>query len=108
MSYDVSIGSDSFNYTYNVSSLFCDHMEGGLRSLNGLTGRQACEVIAGAFDALHDKKMRLWRHDDVGEPRFCAEYDSKNGWGSAVGGILFLAQIFAACHRNPRKIVRVS
>ena len=46
--------------------------------------------------------------DDVGEPNFCAAYDASNGWGSAVGGLIFLAEILAACAEFQRKKVRVS
>lgn len=107
VSYDVSIGDESFNYTFNVSALFYDHMNGGIRSLDGLTGKAACEVLSKAFLAINQTKMDLWSRDHVGEPRFCAKYDSPNGWGSAVGAILFLVEVFDACRRNPRKRLRV-
>ena len=108
MSYDVDIADECFNYTYNVSALFYDHMEGGINSLNGLTGRKACERIGQCFAHISDTKNNLWNSKDVGEPKFCAKYDAPNGWGSAVGGLLFLANIMAACDRHPRSIVRVS
>lgn len=108
MSYDVSIGDDSFNYTYNVSALFHDHIDGGLKSLDGLTGKKSAEVLGEAFDRIHSTLLSVWVRDEVGEPLFCARYDSTNGWGSTVGALIFLAQIMAACHRNPRKKVRVS
>ena len=113
MSYDVSIGKDSFNYTYNVSQLFYDHIpeiegdRGGLGRLDGKTGKQAFEILADAFERIHTTKLDLWERDAVGEPRFCARYDAPNGWGSAVGALIFLAQIMAACARNPRGKVRV-
>lgn len=113
MSYDVYIGDQSFNYTYNVASLFYDHIptertRGGLYELEGLTGKQAVEVLAGAFDRISRTLHHHWQEHQIGEPRFCAKYDAKNGWGSAVGALVFLANVMAACALNPRKKVRVS
>ncbi len=113
MSYDVDVGPESFNYTYNVAALFYDHIpqhrnKGGLSEIDGLTGKQASAVLAEAFKAISSTQMSLWEVDKVGEPLFCADYDSKNGWGSTVGGLLFLANILAACSTNPRAKVRLS
>ena len=114
MSYDVDIGDHSFNYTYNVSKLFYDHIPethgqpGGVYALHGLTGKQAAKVIGSFFNNVCETKNTLWKSDVVGEPDFCARYDAPNGWGSTIGGLLFMAIIFVACIENPRKIVRVS
>lgn len=112
MSYDVSIGGESFNYTYNVSKLFYDHIpadrdRGGISELAGLTGKQAAVVIADAFAAMDRTYIEHWSAHAVGEPKFCALYDSPNGWGSAVGGMLFLANMMGACIRHPRSKVSV-
>lgn len=113
MSYDVYIGDQSFNYTYNVGGLFWDHIvsetkPGGLYALDGLTGKQALQVLADAFDRIDRTVLHLWEEHQIGEPRFCAKYDAPNGWGSAVGALVFLANIMAACALNPRKKVRIS
>lgn len=108
MSYDVTIGQDSFNYTYNVAKLFHDHMDGGIQSLDGLTGKIAVDQMSSAFDRIHRTYVNDWKGDVVGNPDFCARYDAPNGWGSTVGGLIFLAQILGACARNPRKKVHVS
>jgi hypothetical protein len=108
MSYDVWIGDSSFNYTSNVFALFSDHIDGGLISLDGLTGKQASDRLAKAFEAIDNSRHALWKDNVQGEPAFCAQYDAKNGWGSTVGGIIFLAKIHAACAANPRKTLRVS
>jgi hypothetical protein len=115
MSYDLYIGDDSFNYTFNVSALFYDHMpadanseRGGLHTLHGLTGRQAGDKIADALDRIGRTMRDLWKADEVGEPRFCAKYDANNGWGSALGGVMLLSLVMAACYQNPRKRLRVS
>ena len=38
---------------------------------------------------------------------FFSQYDAANGWGSAYGGLLFMARIMTACAKNPRKKVHV-
>lgn len=108
MSYDVCIGGEDFNYTSNVAQLFYDHMPDGIKSLDGMTGREASLRIASAFDRMDRTRHDLWENDAVGEPQFCARYDAKNGWGSTVGGMIFLAKIQGACIRHPRSKVRVS
>lgn len=108
MSYDVVIGGEWFNYTYNVGRLFGDHIEGGLQALDGLTGKQAVRVLSDAFDAIDLSVLSHWSHGDVGEPKFCKIYDAPNGWGSAVGGLVFLSRIMAACAKHPRHKVRVA
>ena len=119
MSYDVSIGGASLNYTSNVAALFYDHIpategnHGGLHELHGKTGKQAVAILDEAWSRIHNTKMDLWRSNlnglpVVGEPAFCAKYDAPNGWGSTVGALIFLAQITGCCAANPRKIVEVS
>lgn len=109
MSYDVGIGSESFNYTYNLAELFYDHIpasengRGGIHELDGLTGKQATEVLANAFSQIID----TYRDCRSGASEFSAKYDAPNGWGSTIGALLFLASIMAACARNPRKRVVV-
>ena len=112
MSADVYIGDRNFNYTHNTCALWYDHIPdsgkgGGLREIHGLTGKQAFSVMLGCMNAIEDKRVELWKSGVVGEPAFCSQYDAKNGWGSALGGVLFLALIMAACAENPRKKVRV-
>lgn len=113
MSYDVYIGEHSFNYTFNVSKLFYDHIPdggkgGGLRELDGITGKASAALLFDAFERIEGTHMKYWRNNVVGEPEFCALYDSPNGWGSTVGALIFLSQILGACAKSPRKRVRVS
>jgi len=112
MSYDISIGRESFNYTSNVSKLFYDHIPdtgkgGGLHELEGVTGKQALDIIDDAFEAINRTRHRLWSAGDIGEPKMGSAYDAPNGWGSLIGALIFLAQVMGACAKNPRKIVRV-
>lgn len=104
MSYDVDIAGESFNYTSNVSGLFYDHIpaersRGGLHELQGLTGAQAVPILAEAF--------KLIRSYDCQFSDFAAKYDAPNGWGTTMGGLIFLANILAACAKYPRHKVSV-
>lgn len=114
MSYDITIGSDEFNYTFNVANLFYDHMppdedsdRGGLDTLDGCTGKEASRKISEALKRIEKTRHDLWENGVMGEPKFCAKYDAKNGWGSTIGAIMLLSNLMAACHQNPRKRVRV-
>ena len=112
MSYDVSIGDHSFNFTYNTAPLFYDHIPdygngGGLNEINGKTGKQAAVILSEAMERIDRTRCDYWKNGVVGEPVLCAKYDSPNGWGSTVGGILFLSRIMGACIQNPRSKVRV-
>lgn len=112
MSVDVSIGDEWLNFTHNTSRLWHDHLscgeQTGFLAIHGKTGAQAFALLRTAFDRMDRTRVDLWRENDVGEPRFCAKYDSPNGWGSAVGGVMFMARVMAACAANGRKRVRVS
>lgn len=115
MSYDIYIGNESFNYTFNISKLFYDHMpkdevsdRGGLHTLSGLSGKAAGDKIAACLSRIDRTRHEMWRHDAIGEPDFCKKYDAPNGWGSAIGGVIFLSLIMAACYQNPRKKLTLS
>lgn len=100
MSYDVDIGGHWFNYTWNMSRFFRDHMPDGIKGLDGLTGRQAVDFIGSGFNSIDSSYCRL--------NNLAAEYDAHNGWGSVIGALIFLGRIQSACAANPRKKVRVS
>ena len=107
MSYDVCIGKESFNYTYNLSKFFYDHIDGGIPALDGITGKRATEVLATAFEAIDRTRTGFCSGDILDNAAFCKEYDAPNGWGSTVGAIIFLSRLLAACAQNPRKMVAV-
>jgi hypothetical protein len=112
MSYDVSVGTDSFNYTYNLAPFFRDAIAdygrgGGMQELDGVTGARACMILRSAFEEI--QRIYLNENGSVpGAARFCAKYDAANGWGSTVGAMIFLTQVLAACSQNRRRKVRVS
>lgn len=112
MSYDVSVGELNFNYTYNLSKLFYDHIpeesaKGGLSEIDGKTGDEVFHILRNALDRIDTTRLRMWDDFD-GDADFCKQYDSSNQWGSTVGAILFLSLIMAACAMNHDEIVRVS
>ena len=109
MSYTVMIAGSSLSYTYNLSRLFYAHIPGGrgLRTLDGLTGRQALGPIGAFFRSAQAEALSLWTEDTVGDFRFLHRYDAPNGWGSTVGAILFMGIVQSACTEHPRCKLRV-
>jgi hypothetical protein len=100
MSYDVSVGSFDANYTSNLANMFHEHIRDehgntGFQCLHDRTGKEAAAILSSALDSIH---------------RGChyEKYDAPNGWGSAAGGILFIARIMAACVKHPDDKVYVS
>lgn len=107
MSYDVSIGNESFNYTWSMTQFFRDHIEGnenggGLNELMDKTGAEAFIILRGAIDNIHTTYLTL------GKDEICRRYDSSNGWGSVIGAIIFISQVMAACAANSDEKVLVS
>lgn len=106
MSYDISIGSFADNITYNVGRLFHDHIGSGdntgLQALDGLTGAAAYAELERAFARLE----RTYR--TLGDIGIKSKYDAQNGWGSAYGATLFLANLMIACKAHRRHKVRVN
>lgn len=110
MSYDVHVGTESFNYTYNGNKIFYDSMPDtkGIRALDGLKGSEAAKVISRSFielSRIYDKVTPI--QGEVGAASFRKLYDPENGWGSTVGAMLFLGRILNACLDNPEAIVEV-
>ncbi len=117
MSYDVSIGNQEYNYTFNLARFFHEHIindEGttGLASLKGMTGYDAGVVLLKAFQRIDDERMR--RFDDD-RNKTCIDVDSElyqiytpdNGWGSYTGALIFLSKLMASCFVNPNATVEV-
>lgn len=108
MSYDVTVGEESFNYTSNVSKLWYDHIDGGLADIHGKTGAEVAVILANSFARLRETYLRVWESGGFGATAFNQMYDAPNGWGSTVGAIIFIGEILAACLRNPTETVHVS
>jgi hypothetical protein len=106
MSYDVTIGKESLNYTSNLFRLWYDHMpdmgqgKRGLREIDGLTGKKAANLLARCLVNMH----RTYQKD----PAMAYLYDSPNGWGTTLGAILFTSELMGLCMAHPRSRVWVS
>ena len=110
MSYDVSIGKWDGNFTHNSLGQLCyNHLDGagGLKSLHGLTGYEAAPLLQEFWKSVNDERHQMWKSDVVGEPDFCAKYDSPNGWGGAIGALTFMGELTAACALFPKSKITV-
>lgn len=89
MSYNVSVGDESFNYTYNLAGFFrefkvrpadwneqrADHLAFTIGSaLRDISGRTECSL---------------------------KQYDPENGWGSWQLATEWLTKVMVACIENP-------
>jgi hypothetical protein len=110
MSYDVSLidkyGNEVWerNMTSNVSQMWYEHFDTdyGLLSLQDMTWKEAKPHFAMFWNNLSNLRHKLYVDGSVGEPNFCAKYDAPNGWGSAVGAMIFIAEIQSAWAMNPK------
>lgn len=110
MSYDITIGDEEFNYTYNLARFFHaviehENKDGniytGLNALHGLTGRQAISVLEEAL------RVCVAESYSRGRDSFLKLYDADNGWGDTYGATLLLGLMIAACSRNKKAIIEV-
>ena len=115
MSYDIWLkdknGAQVYesNMTSNVSCMWYDNFEtdGGLHGLQELTWKDAKPHFAKFWANLSKERRDLCVDDEVGEPRFCAKYDVENGWGSAIGAMIFIAELQSAWAMNPKAKLHV-
>jgi hypothetical protein len=109
MSFDIRIGAWDGNYTFNsLGPLARAHLHpDGLSHLDGMTGEQASEALRHFWGSVSREVTARWRTEIVGEPDFCATYDSTNGWGSTVGALVFMGELTAACALQPLSRVEV-
>lgn len=105
MSYDVYVGIESFNYTYNLSKFFHSYLKvgpsTGVQCLDGLTGKTAARVISVAIESAEVDLVRTT------SAAFQAEFDPENEWGSTLGAVVWLSKLMATCYEHPRYVVRV-
>jgi len=93
MSYDMDIGSEDFNYTYNVSEMWYDcYPDKGIREHYGLSGEEAVPVL---------RELREHMEDNAGKLR---EMEPDNGWGSFDGALKFVNKLIAASLWNPNAL----
>lgn len=87
MSYEVTVGSQEFNYTYNMGKFFADFGVHPTADLEGLSTGSAMIAITAA--------LYLLSREDHEELR--NKYDAPNGWGDVEGATRFLFNIYLAC-----------
>ena len=93
MSYDMSIGEEDFNYTYNVSKMWYAAIpDKGISAFYGMTGKEAVKVQQHIFNYMVDNKEELM------------QYEPTNGWGSYDGALKFVAKLIVASLNNPDEI----
>jgi hypothetical protein len=115
MSYDIWLEQEgetvgeSLNYTSNTCQLFYNNMSpSGIHCLDGMSAYEANKVIMNFWENLDRERLDLWENCAIGEPNLCEKYDSKNGWGSLVGTMLFIARFQSQCIKHPFATVRLS
>ena len=90
MSYDMSIGDESFNYTYNVAQMwYACYPKKGIRKHYGKSGKRAVKILRKLRDYMEENEEKL------------REYEPDNGWGSYKGALAFVSDLIAASLRNP-------
>ena len=98
MSYDLSIGNEDFNYTWNGNKMWYEavdklfKLDSGIRFIYGLRGE---DVEHRLIDVLG----WILRNREL-----CESYQSKNGWGTVDDAIEFLLRLIKASHDNPNEI----
>jgi len=96
MSYDISVGSMSLNYTSNVVPMWDDAMPHlNLRDMDGELGMRCIPYLNDGIRTMArnvDKYRRM-------EPA--------NEWGSYEGALSVLVRLITACEDNPHSTVHV-
>lgn len=96
MSYDITIGDEHFNYTYNLSAFF--------RRFNARPadwdGKRTDELAIIIGDALRTI-AEATEHSLI-------QYDPANGWGSWQAATNWLTGVMIACIENPGETVRAT
>ena len=90
MSYDMCIGEEGFNYTYNVGPMWYDAKPDlGIRSHYGLTGKEAIVPLLEIYTHMVENADRL------------REMEPDNGWGDFDGALTFVHSLILASLNNP-------
>ena len=92
MGYDMSIGNESFSYTYNVSAMWCAAIpETGIRTHYGMRGKKAIIPLRKIYNY-----MVLHRDELI-------KLNPPNGWGDFDGALDFINDLIHASLRNPKE-----
>ena len=91
MSYDMGIGDDWFNYTYNVSPMwYAAKPKMGIRTHYGMTGKQALKPLRDIRNYMEEHQAKL------------EKLNPKNGWGDFEGALGFVNKLIRASLKYPR------
>lgn len=93
---DVEV-ADIGNYTYNVSKMYREAMNGN--SLSDFDGMKAGEAI---------ELLRIGYADMVKNPEKYKLMNPENGWGNYEGAKKYLGRLLTACCDNPDATIDVS
>ena len=94
MSYDMSIGDEDFNLTYNVSDMLYKHNDKGIRFIDGKTGLEGGVLLLDMYHFFLDNCIELQK------------LNPKNGWGSWSNTVDLLAKMTKASILLPEEIWR--
>lgn len=93
MSYDMQIGDEDFNYTYNVAGMWYAAIpDKGIRTHYGMTGKEALNPLREIREYMEANHIEL------------VEMEPDNGWGSFEGALGFVNGLILASIRNPDEI----
>ena len=93
MGYDMSLGKEDFDYTYNVSKMwYACYPDNGIREIYGKTGRAAAPILFKLVEYMQDNKEKL------------LEFEPKNGGGSCYGAYEFVLKLLDSSLRQPDEI----
>jgi hypothetical protein len=90
--------ADNLNYTYNVSPMFYDALpfEDGIRSIAGMTGRDALPGLREGLAAMQD------------HPAKYQAMNPENGWGDYGGAVEILKTLIEWAVAHPNAVFAVS
>lgn len=91
MSYDMSIGDESFNLTYNVSPMLYKHNDAGIRFIYGKTGLEASIMLIDMYHFFLDNYKEL------------EKLNPKNGCGSWSNTVDLLNKMIKTSVLNPNE-----
>lgn len=93
MSYDMNIGGEDFNYTYNVAPMWYSAFpDDGIRKHYGKSGADAIPILRGLRLYMENNQEKL------------IKMNPDNGWGDYYGALEFVNKLIIASLRNPDEV----
>lgn len=97
MSYDVFVGDQSFNYTYNMEAFITRYFGNPYEEWHNSPARAVLNSINRGFDVVMDADLA----------RLKELFDAPNGWGDVLSCLEWLWEIRDALRDNPGVLVGV-